>query len=133
MVDFHSPCRLFTLTVEDDGRVAHGYLKQRDEIVGDVWLYNRCPTPEAPEWKDKSKIPFANCKGYVAEGCRVTVEVKADDINVTWQYGGGRPRASILVFGDLYAWVSVGDKPGHARFASRDGPLAKSMGTAGAT
>ena len=63
--EFTSPCGGFTLTFDDDGRVAYAYLKRGGIICGDVWLYNCCPTPDIPEWKDRSKIPFANCRDYM--------------------------------------------------------------------
>ena len=52
MLDFVSPCGAFTLTVDDDGKVAYAYLKKEKKILGDVWLYNRCPAPDEKEWQD---------------------------------------------------------------------------------
>ena len=65
MVNFDSPCGVFRLTFDDDGKVAYGYLKREDTILGEVWIYNRCPTPEQTEWKDRRNLPFANCRGFM--------------------------------------------------------------------
>ena len=49
------------IVIEDDGRVGYAYfLDSRGDICGDVWLYNRCPAPDVPEWHDPSGAPFAN-------------------------------------------------------------------------
>ena len=45
IINFPSPCKSYTLTFEGDSKVAYAYLKKEDKIVGDVWIYNRCETP----------------------------------------------------------------------------------------
>jgi hypothetical protein len=93
--------------------------------VGDVWLYNRCPTPRSAEWTTPENLPFANCREYVARGGRVTEPVGAEDVQVDWEYEGESPVAYVYVFGELHGVVGVGDKPGYARLARKDGPLAR--------
>jgi hypothetical protein len=127
LLRFRSPCGEYEVDFEDDGKVAYGYLKHGERIVGDVWLYNRCPTPEKPEWKDRQKIPFANCKGYISNEGQVVAPVTPSDVKVDWEYENTDPVAYVYVFEDLYGVVGVGDRPGYARFATRDGPLAKVM------
>jgi hypothetical protein len=127
MVDFTSPCGAFTLTFDDDGKVAYAYMRKGKAILGDVWLYNRCETPDRSEWSDRSKLPFANCTGYMKDEGRVQEPVSLEDVTAEWEYTGERPKAFVYLFGDLVASVSEGEKPGYSRFASRDGPLAKRM------
>ncbi len=127
LLDFRSPCGSFTLTFEDDGKVAYAYLKREGAIVGDVWLYNRCPTPSAPEWSDPRKIPFANPLEYVTENARIEAVVGDGDILVDWEGQGDEVVAYVYLFEDLIGVVGVGDKPGYARFAAKDGPLAQVM------
>src|SRR5262245_3824854 len=110
MLDFGAPDGRYIVTVEDDGKVAYAYLKDGKTIVGDVWLYNRCPTPEAPEWRDRSKIPFANCRGFMSEAGRLEQTVGPDDIEVEWRQANGQPVACVYIFGDLYGVVGVNDK-----------------------
>lgn len=127
MLDFDAERGPYRLTFEDDGKVAYAYLKEDGEVVGDVWLYNRCPAPETPEWSDRSKIPFANPRDFISEGGTMAREVNAEDVHVSWEYEGDAPVAYVYVFEDLYGVVGVGDKPGYARHANRSGPLARVM------
>lgn len=127
LLEFISPTGEYKLTFDDDGKVAYAYLKKGDEIVGDVWLYNRCSTPEEPEWRDRTKIPFANSKAYMMKGGRLRRQISADDVQVNWEYEDGRPVAYVYILEDLYGVVGAGDKPGYARFATRDSRLAKVM------
>lgn len=125
--EFTSDCGNYSLVFDDDGKVAYAYLKKGKKIVGDVWLYNRCKTPDSPEWKDKSKIPFANSKEYVLPESRINRQVLESNVNVNWEYEAEKPVAYVYVFEDLLGVIGVGDKPGYARFAAKDGPLAKAM------
>jgi hypothetical protein len=127
IIDFESDNDSYMLTFEDDGKVAYAYLKKEGTVVGDVWLYNRCPTPEEPEWSDKVNIPFANSKEYAGEEGRILREVRTGDVLVAWQADKNGPLAYVYLFDDLCGVIGVGDKPGYARYAARDGPLAKVM------
>jgi hypothetical protein len=133
ILEFRSPCGLYRLTFEDNGRVAYAYLKlgdstvDVDSIVGDVWLYNRCTAPEFPEWPERSKIPFANSEEYVEPRAKVQRKVGVHDVNVDWESDEHGPVAYVYVFKDLYGVVGVGDRPGCARFVRKDGPLARIM------
>jgi len=126
IVDFLSPCNSYRLFVEDDGKVAYAYLIQVSKdssIVGDTWLYNRCPTPAIPEWNSRENLPFANPRGYVSKEGHVTKVVCPEDVE--WEEEGNQKVAYVCIHGDLYGIVGVGDKPGYARFATKAGPLAK--------
>jgi hypothetical protein len=127
MLNFHSPDKSALLTFEDNGKVAYAYLKQNGKIVGDVWLYNRCPTPESPEWRNRDKIPFANSKEYVGENSRLEREVTDEDVLVDWEEDENGPVAYVYIYEDLYGVVGVGDKPGYARLAVKDSPIARVM------
>jgi len=129
MLDFTSPCGHFKITFEDDGKVAYAYLKEglTGEIVGDVWLYNRYEAPDDQEWKNPANIPFANVRDYIDEGGRVQRKLKLKDVLVDWEYEDGIPVAYVYIEEDLYGVLGVGDKPGYARHAIKNGPLAKVM------
>lgn len=126
-LNFRSPCGSCELAFEDNGKVAYAYLKTSNEIVGDVWLYNRCPSPIAPEWSDRSKIPFANSAEYIEEQGRLLRPVQREDVLVNWETDDHGPVAYIYIFEDLYGVVGINDKPGYARFAKKDNRLAKVM------
>jgi hypothetical protein len=127
LCDFNSPCGQYRLTFDDDGKVAYAYLRRGSAIVGDVWVYNRCPTPEEPEWKDRRNLPFANCKPYTSDEGTYLHTIAASDISVNWMYRNDEPTAFVYLAGKLVASVGVGQKPGSSRFASMDGPLAKKL------
>lgn len=126
-LDFASPCGKCVLSFEDDGKVAYAYLKKEDVIVGDIWIYNRCSAPPSSEWDDRGNIPFANCQGFVGPGAQVRAVVAKDDVKIDWETDENGPVAYVYIFEDLFGVVGVGDKPGCARHALKDGPLAKVM------
>lgn len=129
MLDFVSPCGTYFLTFEDSGRVAYAYLKERQSgsIVGDLWLYNRCNTPDHPEWTDRQNIPFANSHAYVSDLACMRRDVRPDDVIVDWDSESSGPVAYIYLFEDLFGVVGVGDKPGYARAAVQSNRLARVM------
>jgi hypothetical protein len=125
LLNFTSPCGAYGLTFEDDGKVAYAYLLWKDDIIGDVWLYNRCPTPDIPEWTDRTNIPFANPREFVGEGAHLTRGIQPADVIVDWEYKCDKPVAYVYLFQKLFGVVGVGDKPGYARAAVKNGPLAR--------
>lgn len=127
MIDFTSPCGSYKLTFDDNGKVAYAYLKEISsrEIVGEVWLYNRCETQSDSEFQDKSNIPFANPKNYISEQGRLQKSITLKDVLVDWEYEERTPVAYIYVEEDLYGVVGVGDKPGYARHALKNNRLAR--------
>jgi len=125
ILNFRSECGLFTLTFEDNGKVAYAYLKKDEEIVGDVWLYNRGSTPDVPEWQEPKNLPFSNPSAYTADGGLMLQPVGAEDVQVNWEDESGNLEAYIYVFENLYGVVGSGDKPGYARYAAKNGPLAR--------
>lgn len=129
MLDFMSPCGRYKLSFEDNGKVAYAYLKERQsaEILGDVWLYNRCEAPTDQEWKDPTNIPFANLRENINDQGRLEKPITMSDVLVNWEYEEEIPVAYVYIEGNLFGVVGVGDKPGYARNAIKDGRLAKVM------
>ncbi|PHR97590.1 MAG: hypothetical protein COA78_27405 [Blastopirellula sp.] len=127
LLDFISPNEDFVLTIEDNGKVAYAYLKKDEQIVGDVWLYNRCKAPPVSEWKDRGNLPFANCEGYIDESGQVTGPLSVEDLDVNWEEDDGLMYAYIYIKEDLFAVVGETMKPGFARFAIKDSRIARVM------
>jgi hypothetical protein len=128
MLNFQSPDDdEYVLTFEDDGKVAYAYLKKAGQITGAVWLYNRYGIPEVAEWKDRANIPFANCSGYMSEDGVLNRPVTNDDVKVEWEYEDGVPAAYVYLFEELFGVIWGNEKLGYARFATKNGPLAKVM------
>ncbi len=122
---FKDPESDFTVVVEENSKVAYAYLRQSDQIVGDVWLYNRGPAPPRSEWDDPARMPFANAADYVSDEPPPT-DVREDTVSCRWRHGPkGLEAAEILIHGTVYGMVAPNTRPGWARLASRDGPCAR--------
>jgi hypothetical protein len=108
---------------EDDGRVAYAYLLDGDDIVADVWLYNRAATPEQPE-RDPSRMPFLNPRGF-ASGEQFPPVADESEVAFSWSRGAaGQTALRVFIRGDYHAMLVPGSKPGWCKLAARDGPLA---------
>ena len=126
ILNFQSPIKSMTLTFEDNGKVAYAYLKDDGKIIGDVWLYNHTNI-QTPEWNDIKNIPFLNPEEYIDVKGIMKKSVTIHDVLVNWEKDGNMIVAYIYIFEDLYGVVGTRDKPGYARFAIKNGPLAKIM------
>jgi hypothetical protein len=112
--------------IEDDGRVAYAYLYDLDEkICADVWLYNRVPAPQRPEWPDREAAPYANPAAFVDPAAELRLPISADDISVEWRKAEGIFEAWIFIHQRPVAKLVAGAKPGWSALVARDGPLAK--------
>lgn len=118
-----------SVVIEDDGRVCYAYLLSPDrQIAGDVWLYNRCVAPKEPEWTDRTKAPFANPHSFVEDRQDFSLPIREAEITVEWLSDEQNKRlAEIFVHDFLIGRLQVGSKPGWARAAAKDGPLAKRL------
>jgi hypothetical protein len=125
MLIFDAPDHAHSVFVEDDGRVAYAYLRHGTEIIGDIWLYNRCETPAEPEWADRSLLPFANPATY-AHGNDKGPVIHDDDVEVRWRLEEGLS-ALVRLHGLDWAVLRPGTKPGWCRLAKKNGPLAKRL------
>jgi hypothetical protein len=126
VVKFASPGGRSAVVIDDDGRVGYAYLLDAEgKICGDVWLYNRCPTPIEPEWTDREKAPFANPQAYVDATKEFALPASAGDVSVDWCQSDGACEARVFIHGRLAAKLVNGAKPGWSALARQDGPLAK--------
>lgn len=115
----------FSVIFEDDGRVAYAYLLDDSEIVGDVWLYNRIPAPDVPEWKSDKEPPYLNAKMYVREPLPFQIPASEEDVRIEWmEYENDVSGARIYLVGRFAGELCVGSKPGTATAARKSGPLA---------
>jgi hypothetical protein len=123
---FCSPDGRYAVAIEDDGRVCYAYLLDPDDaIVGDVWLYNRCPAPIEPEWGNREGAPYANPRPFVRLEQDFRVPVTIAEFSVNWGEEEGACMARVRVRGRLLAKVTPGSMPGWNVLAAKDGPLAK--------
>lgn len=126
---FHDPDRAFSVVFEDDGRVAYGYLlDSAQNVLADVWLYNRCEAPSSPEWDDPSRMPFANPSEFVRRDQDFAPVADISEVDVTWDHDDpSRISAQIFIRGRRFAVLRPGDRPGTCILAAKDGPLAKTL------
>ena len=127
---FNCPDDRFAVAIDDDGRVAYAYLLKLDEMCADVWLYNRCETPEEPEWlMGPELLPFANSREYVKDDSYKILPVTEDDFDVHYEFNEDDEfaRAYIYIKDKLIASLAEGEKPGYSNLVSKSGPLAKKM------
>lgn len=117
----------FSVVIEDDGRVAYGYLLHNGEIIGDVWLYNCIEPKSPPDWNDFARMPFQNGRDFVNPLSQIRFQDQAA-IAVQWVTDSeAGPHASILYQKELVAEIYPHSKPGRCRAAAKDGPLAKTL------
>ena len=127
-LQFEHPNGIHALVFEDDGDVAYAYFLEHKSILGDVWLYNRCPAPLEPAWQHAESFPpskpFANPLSHVAR--TGFIPPTADhQITVQWDGPPESPMASVFIHGSLHATLKPGERPGRCKLASKNGPLAK--------
>lgn len=112
-----------SLVIEDDGKVAYAYMcDEGDQIIGDVWLFNRGDAPKEPEWRDRTKAPFANPADYVLE-VQFSPPIDLNEFSIVWEMGE-RYVAKIFLRNKIFATLADNEKPGKAILAKKNGPLA---------
>ena len=116
----------WTVVVEDDDRVAYAYLLHEGRIVGDVWLYNRTPSPHRPPWQEPTaEMPFLNSAQHVHANGSVRSPAP-ESLSVSWSdRAESHPPITVRIDNHPVAWLAPGAKPGWSALATRDGPLAK--------
>src|SRR5690606_17810404 len=92
----------------------------------DTWLYNRCSTPELPEWDRRLSGPFANPKEFVRYDISFMLPETEADFSVDWQLQNpSDPKVLIYIRDELWGLMAPGTKPGSSLLARMDGPLAR--------
>lgn len=118
----------YSLIIEDDARVCYAYLLIGEEIIGDVWLYNKTKTPTTVDWSNREEMPFLNPKKYVDESRKILPILSEDEIELHWQFkGNDLVDVDLFVRKKFVAKMRPGSKPGWSIAVVEDGPLAKRM------
>jgi hypothetical protein len=113
---------------EDDGNVAYCYIIENGEIASDVWVYNRREAPITNPWNDYSDPPYLNPEKYAIKANKLPES--RSDVTIEWvNEPGKKPIALVKVFDEVLARISSDVKPGYARLAHTEGPLARPLGT----
>jgi hypothetical protein len=113
-----------SVVLEDDGVAGYVYLiSENEEVISDVWLYNRALTPQVAPWISGETPPFLNATGYIIEQSEFTPPEDSGGFTADW-IGG---HVEIRFMGHLFAVLKQGAKPGWSFLAAKSGPLAKPL------
>jgi hypothetical protein len=118
----------YQAVIEDDGRVAYTYLLAGKEIVADVWLYNRAPSPQFEPWATDGpwEMPCLNPSNFVSASA-FHPPASVEDFHVEWIDQPDGLVARIFLRGDLHAELTPGSRPGWCKLAAKDGPCARKL------
>ncbi|AMR31879.1 hypothetical protein A0256_10820 [Mucilaginibacter sp. PAMC 26640] len=116
--------KAYSVVVEDDGRVAYAYLMYYDEIVSDVWLYNRIEPPAEIFLNDWRQQPL-NPDEYIRKDIIIVPMTDLSQIHCEWDESeDGVIEVAVVLRRRFTAELKHGAKPGWSVFVAKDGPLA---------
>jgi hypothetical protein len=124
----------YLVTVEDDDRVAHAYLRGHDgKILSTVWLYNSPGVAVPKTWGDYGDLKRGDTPLNVAECGGDTYFapiVDPGEVKLYFLYDddGGLVNVKIYVRGEPHAVLVIGERFGWSALATRDGPVAHVLG-----
>ena len=115
----------YSAVIEDDGRVAYGYLCEGEDIIGDVWLYNQQQAPTNSFWLAE-EMPFLNPIEYLAKDAVIKPITNEDEVRCEWtdSKDDGLIEVGIYIRDKFIASITSGSKPGWSVLVVKDGPLA---------
>ncbi|MFD2967200.1 hypothetical protein [Sphingobacterium bambusae] len=114
---------LFSVIIEDDGKVCYAYLVEGKElIISDVWLYNSLKTPETVDWSNESDLPFENPHMFVKINMPPVDEETL--VEVRWAVHQENVSAEIYFSNMFVAKLEKGAFPGWSTLVKKDSPLA---------
>ncbi len=130
MVNFKIMDELFSMIIEDTGKVTYAYLLEDTNIVSDLWLRNNWPTPELIDWKDRVSMPFMNPLEYINSEKPIGVINSKSNISIKWNIFEDpliKVQAIIYIDEILIGVLRYGVRPGWSSLVKKDGPLAKKI------
>lgn len=116
----------YSIIIEDDDRVAYAYLLYNKQIIGDVWLYNRIPSPTTVNW-NKTEMPFLNPVSFIKNIDFEIPQKTIKEYDFDWMGNENNDllKVKIYIKQKLTAIIAPGSKPGWSINVKKDGPLAK--------
>lgn len=126
LLEYVSPDRKWSVIFDDNGHTGYAYARCEGDIVSDVWLYNRGEAPiELPWHHPPDDLPYENPREFTAD-TQFTPPAVPSDISVEWRLADSPPTSAVILLrGMPIGMLTLGSKPGWAKFAKKDGPLAK--------
>jgi hypothetical protein len=114
----------YAVTVNDDGRVAYAYLTFYGDVVSDVWLYNRAPTPLGSFINTDENHPL-NPADYIKKDPMMMPIYEQSQIHCEWDESEDEViEVYITLRRRFTAQLRHGAKPGWNVMVAKDGPLA---------
>ena len=103
-------------------------MTRNEAIIADVWVYNRSPAPDQPDWENGPEgAPFLNPRAFVRADVSFELPASAKDVSFQWRDCGSSRVVAIFLRGRLAAEVGPELCPGRAVLAKRAGPLAQPL------
>jgi hypothetical protein len=123
---FNNSNPIYSVVIEDDGRVAYAYLLEDNNIIGDIWLYNQIEPPMTGEWKVED-MPFLNPSEFLKNNVSILPIMYENEVDCKWGevIDGQLTEVVISLSNDIIAKMCSGSNPGWSTQVSKDGPLAK--------
>jgi hypothetical protein len=119
----------YAVIIEDDDRTAYAYLLENNQIIADVWLYNRIPTPAKQDWSNPDNMPFVNSQEFVYDD-KISVIENNNDVDINWHFKKGILK-KVEIFekkeNRVIAILCPNVKPGWSYLAKKRGPLARPL------
>jgi hypothetical protein len=124
-IQFDNIDRNMSVIFSQCSRVAYGYLIHAEEFISDVWLYNIDYAPQNLEWKiDGCEMPFRNSIEYIEKPTLRPVD-SMNEVEVQWVENNNDIAAEIFIRGELLGVLQEDCKPGWAKMALIDNPIAR--------
>jgi hypothetical protein len=100
-----------------------------DRSMARLWGMSGSTTGEAPlepEWKDRTKAPYANPRGHTQGPPNFKIPDGETDIIIRWSKDEQANKFADILLSDLVIGrLRAGQKPGWALAAAKDSPLAR--------
>ncbi len=115
----------YSVVIEDDGRVAYAYLRDGEDIIGDIWLYNQSPSHLETKWEFDDENPFLNPQEFIKEN--IAPLLNGDEVDLTWRLSDDEAlqEVEVIIRNKLIVKLWPGSCPGYSNFVIKDGPLGK--------
>ena len=117
---------IYSLIVEDDGKVSYAYLLKERDVISDVWLYNQQKNPNKTDWSNRDDMPFLNPQEYILEDAIMCLPIKEDsDVDLEWKCNDEAIEVKVYVRKELIAILRPYLFPAFSLLVCKDSPLAK--------
>ncbi len=115
----------FSIVIEDNGYVAYAYLLKNEDIISELWLYNR-GNILYDNWDNISEddFPLQNLDCFINKTIKPISTDK--DINIKWSFNDDNNiKAYIFIHDELIGSLESKEPIGFSKLVFQDTPIAK--------